>query len=58
MSTKLLPAGFIPAEDAARTMFVVELPPGARLDDTKRVSDGIVATIRAMPEVASTFSWP
>ncbi|KQT60805.1 ABC transporter permease [Methylobacterium sp. Leaf456] len=54
-STKLLPAGFLPAEDAARTMFVVELPPGARLDDTKRVSDDIVATIRMMPEVKSVF---
>ena len=55
LSTKLLPAGFIPAEDAARTMFVVELPPGARLDDTKRVSDEIVATIRGLPEVKSVF---
>ena len=54
-STKLLPAGFLPAEDAARTMFVVELPPGARLDDTRRVSDDIVATIRGMPEVKSVF---
>ncbi|GJD95355.1 efflux RND transporter permease subunit [Methylobacterium iners] len=54
-SAGLLPAGFIPAEDAARTMFVVELPPGSRLDDTKRVTDGIVDTIRAMPEVRSVF---
>ncbi|MCE4225867.1 efflux RND transporter permease subunit [Methylobacterium sp. C25] len=55
LSAGLLPAGFIPAEDAARTMFVVELPPGARLDDTKKVTDGIVETIRAMPEVRSVF---
>ncbi|QIJ76539.1 MMPL family transporter [Methylobacterium sp. CLZ] len=54
-STRLLPAGFIPAEDAARTMFVVELPPGARLDDTSRVSDRIVETLRTMPEVRSVF---
>ena len=54
-STRLLPAGFIPAEDAARTMFVVELPPGARLDDTSRVSDGIVEILRLMPEVRSVF---
>ena len=54
-STKLLPAGFLPAEDAARTMFVVELPPGARLDDTRKISDEIVATIRMMPEVKSVF---
>ena len=55
MSAGLLPAGFIPAEDAARTMFVVELPPGSRLDDTRRVTDGIVDTIRQMPEVSSVF---
>jgi multidrug efflux pump subunit AcrB len=55
LSTGLLPAGFLPAEDAARTIFVVELPPGARLADTTRVSDGLVERIRALPEVRSVF---
>ncbi|GJD39242.1 efflux RND transporter permease subunit [Methylobacterium bullatum] len=55
MSTGLLPAGFLPAEDAARTIFVVELPPGARLADTTRVTDGIVDKIKALPEVRSVF---
>ena len=55
MSTGLLPAGFIPAEDAARTLFVVELPPGARLADTTRVTDRLVEKIRALPEVRSVF---
>lgn len=55
MSTGLLPAGFLPAEDAARTIFVVELPPGARHADTTRVTDGIVDKIRALPEVRSVF---
>ncbi|MEA1831614.1 efflux RND transporter permease subunit [Methylobacterium durans] len=55
MSTGLLPAGFIPAEDAARTLFVVELPPGARLADTTRVTDKLVEKIRALPEVRSVF---
>ena len=54
-STRLLPSGFLPAEDAARTMFVVELPPGARLDDTQSVTDGLVARIRELPEVRSVF---
>ncbi|GJE25709.1 efflux RND transporter permease subunit [Methylobacterium organophilum] len=54
-STALLPAGFIPAEDAARTMFVVELPPGAKLADTQQVTDGLVEKIRALPEVRSVF---
>ncbi len=34
MSTGLLPAGFLPAEDQARTLFVVELPP-ARASTTR-----------------------
>ncbi|KQT80764.1 efflux RND transporter permease subunit [Methylobacterium sp. Leaf466] len=54
-STTLLPAGFLPAEDAARTIFVVELPPGARLADTTRVTDGLVERIRGLPEVRSVF---
>jgi len=54
-STGLLPAGFLPAEDQARTLFVLELPPGARLPDTVRVSDRIEAKIRALPEVKSVF---
>ncbi len=41
LSTSLLPAGFLPKEDAARTLMVVELPPGARLDDTIAVTDRI-----------------
>ena len=54
-STSLLPSGFLPAEDAARTLFVAELPPGARLAETVRVSDRLVERIRALPEVASVF---
>jgi hydrophobe/amphiphile efflux-1 (HAE1) family protein len=55
LSTGLLPAGFLPAEDAARTIFVVELPPGARLADTTQVTDALVERIRALPEVRSVF---
>ncbi|KMO33132.1 ABC transporter permease [Methylobacterium variabile] len=55
MSTSLLPAGFLPKEDAARTLMVVELPPGARLDDTIAVTDRIAQRIRTLPEVASVF---
>ncbi|BCM86593.1 efflux RND transporter permease subunit [Methylobacterium indicum] len=55
LSTSLLPAGFLPKEDAARTLMVVELPPGARLDDTIAVTDRIAARIRTLPEVRSVF---
>ncbi|WP_407522423.1 efflux RND transporter permease subunit [Methylobacterium oryzisoli] len=54
-STQLLPAGFIPKEDAARTLVVVELPPGARLDDTIAITDRVADRIRGLPEVHSVF---
>ncbi|GJD50004.1 Multidrug resistance protein MdtB [Methylobacterium crusticola] len=55
LSTRLLPSGFLPKEDAARTLLVVELPPGARLDDTIAVTDRVTARIRTLPEVSSVF---
>jgi multidrug efflux pump subunit AcrB len=54
-STKLLPSGFIPKQDNARTLFMIELAPGARLPDTIAVADRVVARIRALPEVTSVF---
>ncbi|MFY9290905.1 MAG: efflux RND transporter permease subunit [Methylorubrum rhodinum] len=54
-STKLLPSGFIPKQDNARTLFMIELAPGARLPDTIAVADRVVARIRALPEVISVF---
>ncbi|MCJ2127826.1 efflux RND transporter permease subunit [Methylobacterium sp. E-045] len=54
-STGLLPSGFVPKQDNARTLFMVELAPGARLPDTIAVSDRLVARIRALPEVTSVF---
>src|SRR6185312_6244829 len=38
----LLPSGFLPAEDSARMLLAVELPPGSRLEETKAVTDKIV----------------
>jgi len=55
-STGLLPSGFVPKQDDARTLFMVELAPGARLSDTVAVSDRIVARIRSLPEVTSVFA--
>ncbi|MBM3522822.1 MAG: efflux RND transporter permease subunit [Alphaproteobacteria bacterium] len=54
-STQLLPAGFIPPEDKARTIFAIELPPGTRLAETLRVTDAIGAKLRRIPEVDSVF---
>jgi len=56
-STKLLPSGFIPADDYGRTLLAVELPPGSRLDDTDRLSRGISDRLKAMPEVKSVLAF-
>jgi multidrug efflux pump subunit AcrB len=55
MAAGTLPSGFIPEEDVDRTLFVVELPPGSRLDDTKAVTDRVAAQMRTLPEVRSVF---
>ncbi|HLN11131.1 MAG TPA: efflux RND transporter permease subunit, partial [Xanthobacteraceae bacterium] len=55
MSTTLLPSGFIPAEDLARTLLAVELPPGSRLDDTDRLTRQISERLKSMPEVRSVL---
>jgi hydrophobe/amphiphile efflux-1 (HAE1) family protein len=54
-STRLLPAGFLPADDLGRVLLAVELPPGSRLDDTDRVARVISDKLRAMPEVRSAL---
>ncbi len=54
-STSLLPSGFMPDEDVSRSLFSVELPPGSRLDDTKKVTDEMARQLRAMPEVVSVI---
>jgi multidrug efflux pump subunit AcrB len=54
-STRLLPSGFIPADDVGRVLLAVELPPGSRLDDTDREARAISEKLRAMPEVRSAL---
>jgi hydrophobic/amphiphilic exporter-1 (mainly G- bacteria), HAE1 family len=50
-STQLLPTGFIPPEDAARTVLAVELPPGVTLETQRQKTDEAVRKIRELPEV-------
>ena len=50
-----LPTGFIPAEDGARSAFVLDLPPGSALEDTADAADAAALRIRAMPEVGTVF---
>jgi hydrophobe/amphiphile efflux-1 (HAE1) family protein len=51
----LLPTGFIPAEDVSRIVVAMELPPGARLEDTQAKTDEVVESLREMPEVKDVF---
>lgn len=43
---QFLPSGFIPREDASRIVFSLELPPGSRLEDTRRVTDDASKAVR------------
>jgi hydrophobe/amphiphile efflux-1 (HAE1) family protein len=54
-STMLLPSGFLPQEDQSRMIMAVELPPGARLEDTQRVTREISERLRRRPEVERVF---
>ena len=54
-SVKYLPTGFIPKEDSSRIVASLELPPGATLDETRRVTDRAVKTISELPEVRSVL---
>ena len=54
-SITLLPQGFLPAQDTARSLLAIELPPGSQLADTEKVTEDIVARLRKRPEVKSIF---
>jgi multidrug efflux pump subunit AcrB len=54
-SATLLPSGFLPTEDAGRSVLAVELPPGSRIEDTQAVSDRIARLIGERAEVANIF---
>lgn len=54
-SITLLPQGFLPAQDTARSLLAMELPPGSQLAYTEKVTEEIVARLRKRPEVKSIF---
>src|ERR1700760_3111865 len=54
-SIVLLPQGYLPAQDAARSLLAMELPPGSQLAFTEKVTEEIVARLRKRPEVESVF---
>jgi hydrophobe/amphiphile efflux-1 (HAE1) family protein len=54
-STSLLPSGFLPDIDKARSLLAIELPPGSQLADNEAVTDVIAKQIQERPEVVSVF---
>lgn len=54
-SAWLLPTGFLPAQDTARSILAVELPPGAQLSETEKVTESIAARLLIRPEIKSVF---
>jgi len=54
-SITLLPQGFLPAQDTARSLLAMELPPGSQLAFTEKTTEEIVARLRKRPEVRSVF---
>ncbi|MBW8856498.1 MAG: efflux RND transporter permease subunit, partial [Bradyrhizobium sp.] len=54
-SITLLPQGFLPAQDTARSLLAMELPPGSQLAFTEKVTEEIVARLRKRPEIKSIF---
>jgi HAE1 family hydrophobic/amphiphilic exporter-1 len=51
----LVPAGFLPPEDKSISIMQLELPPGARLQDTDRQAREITAMLHRRPEVKSVL---
>jgi hydrophobe/amphiphile efflux-1 (HAE1) family protein len=54
-SMGLLPRGFLPTQDTARSLLAIELPPGSRLSNTEQTTEIIAARLRKHPEVKSVF---
>ena len=54
-STRLLPSGFIPADDVARELLAIELPPGSLLANTQSVSSVVTDKLKAIKEVKSVL---
>ncbi len=54
-SSFLLPSGFLPTEDTARSVLALEMPPGTRLADAEATADALTQKIKALPEVRSVL---
>ena len=55
LGMKLIPAGFIPAEDQGYFFVNVDLPQGASLQRTRKVTDRIGRSLRTLPAMEHVF---
>ena len=55
LGLKLLPQGFLPQQDTARSLLAIELPPGTQLAETELVTDRIVKLLKKRPDIRSIF---
>src|SRR5262249_62401425 len=54
-SMGLLSRSFLPAQNTARSLLAIELPPGSQRSDSERMTEEIVAHLRKRPEIKSIF---
>ncbi|MGA8990714.1 MAG: efflux RND transporter permease subunit [Rhodoplanes sp.] len=55
LGLELLPQGFLPQQDTARSVLAIELPPGTQLGTTEAVTEKIVNLLKRRPEVDGVF---
>ncbi|SFK78221.1 efflux RND transporter permease subunit [Methylocapsa palsarum] len=55
LSTRLLGTDFQPTQDAARSHLAIELPSGAELAETQKVTEAISQRLRKRPEITHVF---
>jgi hydrophobe/amphiphile efflux-1 (HAE1) family protein len=51
----LLPSGFLPQEDNGRILVAMELPPGSKLEDTRRVTDAISKRFAKRSDITAVY---
>ncbi len=51
----LLPSGFLPPEDTGRILVGVELPPGSRLEDTRRVTSALTDKVSQRSDIRAVY---
>jgi hydrophobe/amphiphile efflux-1 (HAE1) family protein len=55
LSIKLLSQGFLPAQDYARSVMAIELPPGSQLSQTEKVTEDIFTRLHNHTEIKRVF---